>query len=511
MKILFKYILIIFAVLLFGCKKESAPFVFTDREVITVTGIENQYSKISAIDKLIITPEVKSNKEGTFEYMWGIYQANVQLTKAVVDTISFNKDLEYLVNQPADNWVILFRVTNKSTGFSQYFQYGLSVGTQFTRGWYVLKDQQQQSDLDLFLTPTHIIPESNCVENVYSTMNGRKLDGKGTMLRFNSFYKSENASGIFENTRSLFILSENDASVVKVSSMVEMRNFEKLYFGSPEVKKPTMVGNDFLTFFSVNNGQLHSMIGQGPSFGQFGGRKMKNSNDQPYFLSKYHLMNIASYFFDEITSSFYSASDRGLYLTPVKDNPATMLTANENNKKLIYMGLKSKGPFYGVAIFEDKTNPQLKTLNEVYPLVASFRMTNQVLEPTDKIYNGTNFGLLYQDENMIYFSLGREVWSRNLANKFEQLQYTVPSDETIQFIQHRKYAGVGAEEPFSYNYVAVGTSTSNGQYRVRMFEKPSGNFKEEPTFTLKGNGNPRDVIFISPGISSSSVSFPDTY
>lgn len=511
MKILIKTILICSIFIFFSCKKENARYQYGDREVITVAGLENHYAKISAIDKLVITPEVSSNKGGELEYLWGIYQGNVQLAYAVMDTIARKKDLDYLVSQPADNWNLVFRVTNKATGYTQHFTSTLAVGTEFTRGWYVLKDEQEKTDLDLFLTPQSISPTSR-VDNVYSTINGKKLDGKGSFIRFNSFYKSESESGVFDNTRAMFVVSEKDASVVKVSTLKEIRDFNSLIFGGPQVKKPAMIGNDFLVFFMINNGQLHSMIGQGPSFGQFGGRKMKNTDDAPYHLSKYHLMHIASYFFDEASSSFFSASDRSLYLTPVKDMPGSQLSANNNNKELLYMGLKNRAPYSGVALFRDKTDPTLMTINEVFPLVQAFRMTNRVVQPDDKIYSGTNFGLLYQDENIIYFSSGREVWSRNLSNNFEELQFTVPADETITFIQHRKYTGMGpVESPFSHNFVAVGSASGSGEYKVRMFSKISGNLSAEPEFTLSGTGIPRDVLFTSPGISSGTLSFPDTF
>lgn len=494
----------------FSCKKDVEQYVYSDREVIAVTGLENNYSKISAVDQLIITPEVTSNKDGDLEYLWGIYRANVQLTSPKLDTISRTKDLNYPVNLPADNWVLILRVTNTQTGYEQYFSSTLNVGTQFTRGWYVLKDEEQGADLDLFLTPETIKPAS-AVRSVFSAINGRKLQGKGMALRFNSFYKSESAIGTFDNTRALFMLTDQDASVMGVSNLMEIKNIDELIFGGPDVKKPMMVGNDFLTFFMVNNGRLHSMIGQGPSFGQFGGAKMKNANNDPYFLSKYHLMNIASYFFDEMSSSFFSASDRALNLTPVKDMPGSQLPANDNNKTLVYMAIKNKTPFSGVAIFQDKTDPTVKVLAEVFPLVAAFRMTSQPIQPTDRIYEGSNFGLLYQDENLIYFSSGSEIWSRNISNRFEQLQYTLPADETVTFIQHRKNMGVGAEAPFAYNYVTVGSVTTAGKYKVRMFAKTSGNLSPEPEFVLEGNGTPRDVIYITPAVSSGAMSFPDTY
>lgn len=509
MKNLYQLLFFIFFCFFFSCKKEDARYIYPEKELITVKGLEPNYVKISAVDKIEINPEVSSNKEGELEYLWGIYQKNVQLANVNMDTIGRAKELNYLVKEFAEQWVLVLRVTNKKTGYAQYFSSTVMVGTQFTRGWYVLKDENEKTDLDLFLTPSNYKPASK-VENVYSTMNGKKLDGKASLIRFNSFYKSE-TNGKFDNTRSLFLISEKDASVVKVSDLKEIFDLNNLIFGGVSVKKPGLFGMDFLTFFMTNNGQLHSMIGQGYSFGKFGGRKIKGVDDAPYSLSKYHLMFISSYFFDELSSSFVSSTDRNLNLVPVVDNPGTQLKANNNNKTLIYMGMKSRSPLGGFAIFQDKTDPAQKTLAQVFPITQNFRMTTTNLLPTQKIYNGDNFSLLFEDENMIYFSVGKEVWSRNLSNQFEQLQFTVPTDETITFIRHRKNNGTGAEAPFAYNYVIVGTSTSSGNYKVRMFTKTSGNLSTEPLLILEGKGNPRDVVYVSPGVSTGTTTFPDTF
>lgn len=510
-------ILIFLMFLLFSCKKDEVQYIFPAREVITVQGVNEHYNVVSGIDKLVVKPEIVSNKEGEFEYLWGIYKADVQLTAAVLDTIAFTKDLDYLVKEAANNWILLLRVRNKKTGYSQYFTSTLSVGTQFTRGWYVLKDQNEKADLDLFLTPSSIKGETY-VENVFSKINGKQLDGRGSLLSFNTFYKSESAPGVFDNTRSLFLVSEKDASVVNVNTMKEIFPYNTLIFGGPDVKKPMVIANNFLVFYMINNGALHSMIGQGPSFGQFGGRKLKNTNNDPYYLSKFHLSYIQSLFFDEMSSSFVTSTDRSLYLMPIVETPGLpapmFMPGNNNNQTLLFMALKARGPYTGVAIFQDKTNSSKKSIGVISAPMSPtvpIRIANTPLQTTDKIFNAENYGLIFEDENMIYFSVGKEIWTRNLSNNFEQLQFQVPADEAVSFIHHRKYNGVGTDAPYAYNYIIIGTNTSSGKYRIRMFPKTSGNLSAQPAFTLEGNGNAKDVIYISPAISSSATSFPDTF
>jgi hypothetical protein len=81
--------------------------------------------------------------------------------------------IKYRIIQPAKAWILEFAAKNKHTGYTKIITSTINVGTQFTRGWYILKDNGNQSDLDLFLTPTTIVPTSS-IENVYSLVNGKK-------------------------------------------------------------------------------------------------------------------------------------------------------------------------------------------------------------------------------------------------------------------------------------------------------------------------------------------------
>jgi hypothetical protein len=511
MKTLYKIALFIAVFSVWSCKKDKGNYDYTEREVISVKGIESTYNILAGLS-ITIDPEVSSNKEGELEYLWGIYESNLAGTYIpVMDTVSRTKKIDYVVNRVVKDWFLVLRVTNSKTGYAQYFNSTIKVGSEFTRGWYVIKTEADKSDLDLFLTPQNITPVSKR-ENVYSVMNGKKLDGSGMILKFFHDYKVLK-DGVYSNTgtatRSLVLLSDKDASVVDISTMKEIHDLNGLFFEPPAVKRPGFIGNDLVIYYMVNNGQLHSISFNGPSSGIFGGRKLRGANDLPYNLSKYHLMILASsFFFDETSSTFFTASDHSLYLTAVTDVPGTQLSANNNNKKLLYMGTKTPGPSTGVAIFQDKTDPTLKSLATISPSQFAFRMVTETLNPTDKIYNGSNFALLYQDENLIYFSVGNEIWSRNLSNKFEQLQFTVPSNETVTFIRHRKYTGAGVEAPYSYNYVMIGTK-SGDSYKIRMFTKTVGNLAATPAFILEGKGSPADAMYVSPSIVTNS--YPSTY
>jgi len=495
-------------VFLASCAKDKSNYDYKPHEKITVEGIESSYTKISEAEKLTITPTVSStDPNAEFEYLWGIYETNVQGYAPVLDTLSKTKNLDYLIKQPAKGWVLVYRVTNKKTGYSAYFTSTINVVTQFTRGWYVAKDDGSKTDLDLFLTPSTIVPsQEGKMEDIYSQINGKKLDGKASLLTFVSAYKSD-VTGTLANTRTLFIAAENDISAVNINTLKEIRGYNSLFYDPPAVKAPVAMFMGAQANYVINNGKCHSIYAMSANTGQFGVAKIKDDVATPYYLSKYFLTSwIADpYFFDETSSSFLMGTGTGAVMTAVVNSTTTKMSANNNNKNLLYMGFKSGlSPVVGYAVFQDKTNPGLKILSQINPSKTAFNIVNDTLSASEKLYSATRYMLLDNDESIMYFVVGNEVYSRNLANRFEQLQFTVPAGEEITFIRHRKYT-TASDAPFNYNYVMIGTKVGSN-YKVRMFTKTSGNLNPTPAFTLEGKGAVRDVIYIAPAISETTYS-----
>lgn len=164
------------------------------------------------------------------------------------------------------------------------------------------------------------------------------------------------------------------------------------------------------------------------------------------------------------------------------------------------MGSRHFNPFAGYALFQDKTDPSLKILSSIVPSGFNLKIDNDTLAPAEKLYNAEKCALNFQDESILYFNVGREIWSRNLVNRAEALQFTVPAGEEVAFISHRKYS---SEAAYAYNYIMIATNVS-GKYKIRMFKKTSGNLAAEPDFVLEGNGNVADVMYITPSVSGTT-------
>ncbi len=484
-----------------SCFNDQSNYDYTDAEKITVTGINASYDKISLTDSINITPSVAStDANAKFQYFWGIYETNVQNAVPKLDTICKTLKLRYFVRQPAKAWVLVFGAKNQNTGYTQLTSANMNVITQFTRGWYVLKDDGSKTDMDLFLTPTSIVPASKR-ENVFSLANGKMLDGKAKGLCFEDTYKSM-VTGVLGNTRAMFVYSSKDASIINTNTLRQIRDFNSCFYAPPATKAPNTMCTGASADFFVNNGKIYSIYAMSSNTGVFGDYQMRDASNSPYQVSDYYYTYTVSdpIFFDETSSSFISAGGAGSMVNTVTDAVGTSIPANKNNKTMLYMGAKSSSS--AVAILKDKTTTSLKILTTITPTASAFKMTADTLLTTSKLYNSNIVTCNYTDENLIYFAVGgNQVWSRNLTNKVEQLQYTAPVGETITYIRHKKYT---REATYAFNYVMVGT-TDGTNYNVRMFTKTAGNLAATPAFTLTGKGlNVGDVFYLSPSVSTSA-------
>jgi len=74
---------------LFSCAKDKSNYDYKPKEKITVAGIDPSYTKISESDRIILNPTVSSTDQSAeFEYLWGIYETNVQGSVPVLDTLA---------------------------------------------------------------------------------------------------------------------------------------------------------------------------------------------------------------------------------------------------------------------------------------------------------------------------------------------------------------------------------------------------------------------------------------
>lgn len=499
--------------MLFSCAKDDSNYNYTDNESISIEGVEDIYTLISQKDRLKISPKVSSNKESDFEFRWGIYETSVQGRPEPLDTIARTKDLDYFITENAKTWILVLMVKNKKTGFTQYKNITLNINTAFTRGWYVLKDDGTMSDLDLFLTPSSPKAEDK-LENIYSVVNGKKIDGKGTFLSFYSSYKST-ITGSLGNTRTLMVSTDKDIQSISINSLRKIRDKNDIFLGGPrEIGAPAFVFmGPFYANFIMNKGHLHHIYAMSANSGQFGNTIRIDASDSPYELAPTFCSSTVAdpILFDNTSSSFVTLPNgSGSMLVNFSENAPTIPLKNIN-KRALYIGYKEQtylpAPVYSFqvgayGVFQSKTNPAQKSIIRLDQLNQQIRASEEVLESSKKLYNATLYATLHGEENMLFFVNNNQVWNYNLSNGFEQLQFTPAAGEEITFIRHINYTNT-SDTGYPFNLFIIGVKSAGG-YKIYMFNKSSGSLNTSPYQVLTGNGIPRAIFYISPNVNEST-------
>ena len=502
-------ILLSIALSVSSCFKDLGNYDYAKAEVITITGVDATYTAVQLVDKLNITPTVSSNIPGAqFEYYYTLYETNVQGYAPKLDTIQkgTSKDLvNYPVTRKSMTYGLVFMAKNKTTGVTGYKSSTLNVVTKFNDGWYIIKDQSNISDLDLFDNSANLV-----VENVLMSVNGKQLKGKAQAISVvNNYRVLDPPTGLFNNTKVIFPVSDNDAKAVILSTGVINRNFGEMFYDViSEPYAPVRFFGNSQGIWTINKGRAYSIYTMSSNVGIFGAESPIDINYSPYNLSKY-TVNHAVYgplAFDETSSTFLLIPYGGNQLVACVNATGSNMPVKNNNKKLLYMGSRGVTASYFFAVMQDKTNTSLKIISKVEGFSNStgpaLKFTNDTLATSDLAYNATMF-TSNQTLDVLYFVTNNVIYMRNVAAKGGAnvpLAYTPPVGETITFIKHLP----NYSTYYPNNTFIIGTQVGT-RYKVRVLVLTTvGNVTPPATLTFDGNGRAADVLYAFPNISSNT-------
>lgn len=511
----YNYIILLLTTVLFAaCYEDIGNYDYSEKEEITVTGIKGEYTVTAFVDSLNLTPTIVSNvdENAEFDYTWEIYSTIAGSTK---EMLAQTKDLKHEVSENAGTWNLLFAATNKKSGLTKYVKSKINVATEYTKGWYAIKDDGVNSDIDQYVVADTVVP-THVANDVFSKINGRKMPGEAQLITFMAQYKSFAAGGARSAyTRTLVALSEEDITLNYINTMEIIRDVDNFTFETPSVKKPMYAGFSARTLSSllvINAGQLHAIYTTSLNNGIFGAAAARNDAHDDYYLSKYAISIVKSsdkknlcLFYDEMSSSFVYYNVNSQKLIDVTANAACEMPTKNSGKEMLFMGMQTLSVTGAVAYMKDKDEVAGadRTLVLISNGYANLLLNTEAITSDQKLYDATNI-TCSQDEQVIYFVHNKnELWSRNLSSSVETLQFQAEADEEITMVRQRK-SDTTEKAYFKHNYVIVGVSSSDGTYKSHFFDKTAGDLNEEADFVMEGEGRVKDVIFISPNMSETT-------
>jgi len=484
-----------------SCFEDEGNYKYADGEIITISKVEKEYARSFMEERLNITPEVVStDPDARFKYLWTISEKS-----QLGDTLTCSAVLDTLVNwNPNKTYTLVLAVTNTHTGYTVYQEADLIVSTPYSRGWYVLKDDGQYTDVDLYTTDRKL-------GNIVQEVNGCNLKGTARKMSFISnqqiFDEEKNA---YTGCKTLYLMTDQDIFGIDVSMAKVNMTFGNLFYESPEKCNPQMMFESMMNNYFIHDGKAHSIYNFSDNSGKFG-MPVNLNGAYEYELSKhaycgYYLWDLLV--FDNKGSSFYKVTYYINSLVGVVDGRNTEMSCSDNNKTLLYLGNKDiDGGTTAYAVMQDKTDPSIRLISRLdLSESSSVSISNDTILAGQHAYNAEMF-TMSQTEEVLYFVSGGKLWSRNVAGKRggETEQFTIPAGEEATFLKYMKYK----EEGIDFNYVVLGTRL-NGNYKIRFFAKKSGgNIDPLPELVLPrhgedATGNAKDVLYISPKVGGYS-------
>ncbi|MDR1274487.1 MAG: hypothetical protein LBK12_08050 [Odoribacteraceae bacterium] len=498
------------SLVLHACIDDTGNYTYidvNDLAPITVSDIGASYT-MEMMDTMrlyptlhAVTGEADEVDEADYDYLWYVYSPTRR------DTIGREKNLSYVVAlAPALNYRIVFQVTNKKTGVYKYYYTTLRVTTALAEGWYVTKDIDGVTDIDI------ISPDGSAARDVLRSINGEGVPGEGIICADTrqitvSIPLEDGRDTLYKDHNCLYIMTRSTIQLYDVETMLLMHGVEGLFMKVPDRIAPQSLTSTTVGKIIVNDDKVYTMNTSVENIGMWGavvpGPRIDPVNMCRSALGPLLVFDTDTRSFKQLnpTKNAYSAIQPG-------GNPG----ANNMGHDMVYMQEKGEITQGGVAIMKDpatgdhyglKINGYAAGLMpggywELPPAPASTLfnpIATRVLIPSGSNVIDARLRGTHRNMDVIYFTKGdNEVWYYNIANTNEEKILTVPAGETITYVntQVRYISGVS-----SYNLGVLTEKDGNWNLYIHDFRPSSPLVEETPVATYSGEGIPRHVHYRS--------------
>ncbi len=511
MKNLYLLLLILFPLFCVSCYDDKGNYDYHALNQVEVVGIDSVYTAIF-MEQLVITPTIQSeDKERVYDYIWMCYDKND--FKKSIDTLSLEKDLNYTVSLALSSYQLIFAYRDRETEITKYVYSNLSVESQNSRGWYVLKEKDDGTDLDFFW-------QGKENKDLLLRTQGRRLTGKPRSLGYvgNYTWTNEEADKVETGNQCFLLASEGDVSLVRISDMKQLGDFNSLFFEDAPIIAPQKwyEGSEESGF--INGGYLYAYSSYD---GAFGLNKLSFPKEGDYKLSSVFTKNgtMCPLLFDLNSGQFCTSERNVSSISYFKNDEKSEYPLAYPDMEPIYAGFLDEGMWEGgkgYVVMCNKTGGNrsifyfdLKCLVNFEEDYLKNRITDiQTVEAGSKLAVATCFGM-HRNNQMLYFGVNDKLYYYDLVNKKElevvrdNGALAIPSGENIVLIKHLILDYTDYMDPTisdKVNKLVIATSDGSN-YKLYLFEITANKLKDNPE-VYEGTGIPSEVMYMSPYMSN---------
>ncbi len=511
MKYLDKYLyitLLLLAGVFTSCIDDSDP-VFGERLEITVGNIDSDI-RINIGETLTINPSI-SPEDKEYDCFWGI--ANKNNNYSIIDTISRERDLNYTVDLDPGTYTLRFCAKDVETGIFSYTQYNLSVETEMSTGWWVLKSGKNGTDVDLFTS------EKLIADIVYNSI-GKGMQGDPVDLAYApNFFVFDPNTDTDVNHKSMFLTSEKDIMVVDYFTGKVLRQYDDMFIDAPAQRNIQALFKGANDIHLLADGSVYTLptVSYTPHYRQF---IIKHSGE--YTLSPYRVASgwTLPMLYDEATSSFCVVDRGSSELLYGKENASP--SHRNLDSDLIYMGgrtTSTSGGEEGYAILKKKGEESyilahIDATKSSSDLTSSTASRHCVIMDTKSLANtmgvlSADYRALSQDNDIIYYAKDNKVYLCNIGTEtMEEREQTASfgAGETITYMEFAKFMQPYNDTSKWFSYLLIGTKDGNN-YKLYLHPVQGGNI--QPAVNVyEGTGEIKRAIYIA---NLSGSIYPSVY
>jgi hypothetical protein len=485
-----------------ACINDKGNYTYLSEEEVMpvrISNIETSYN-ILAARSLVLTPVVEGiDNEDDYEYLWYIYGTGLSRS-GWKDTIGREKTLDYRASIPSGTYQITYRVKNKNTGLCAYFRTDVRVTAEFSRGWFITKEQDNVTDLDL------ITPDGQVVPDLLRSINGSGVPGraiKSTYVPYGYNYVQTNPDGtvtLFENQQILFVITESDFHVVSGETLERYATFDESFYELPAVKKPRDVVVGYMCVQLLNDGKLHEMPVLYANAARFGNPLLGSTSVAPYFFRHTARGNLL---FDQDSRSLKVSVFWQPSLQALADTETSLISCNNMEYDLIFM--QEQAAFYtltrqGLALFKHRTTGKYygamlnaDWMNEFKNPIASFvevpAECQGITRATVRAVNNINDVIYYSDG-------GNTVGMYNLSNGVEKpVILAFDEGESVASLEHVSYYASSTATASPDCLVVLTNKAGGWKLYLYPFEGYTSDVTGTPDEIHAGQGTARDVFY----------------
>lgn len=477
-----------------SCYDDKGNYDYSTIEDIVLTGMESEYSVVTAFDTLRISPQF-AGKEN-YDCLWTIFPSTS--ADAVPDTLSTLPDLEYAVSHEPNTYTLVLTVISKFNGDRQFFTSQVEIRSEYSVGCYILKEIEGETDIDLYS------PEFELGGNILHGTSGRIA---GRPLSFavcnDQTYLDEDGT-INRMVKTVWVCSDADVRMFRLDNMKLIYDIHSMFVEEPEGEQPRgLFSTPSSSMGYLSNNGYYDMQLLVMGVNKFGlplqvrnassGEPSNSAGAVPILLGQLYVM-----FYDDLNCRFLQVSAGRMYHfldTDIQGEPA--ISPNNMNADLVYMGktganglalMRSRGDDHALSLYKLEVNAYDTYESELYsPLLEMVDVTS--------LSNMANASLFSHNTSLpfLYYVNGNQVYLYDYNSKSESaisLPGITGNITCIQDLTTTFFTGSSTE------YFVIATE-ENGHYTIHFYQMLAGrpNLSAD-SYVITGEGSVKSITII---------------